>query len=194
MKALADLVGVCAGAPAAILGAGPSLPGDLATVPPSAILIGVNHHTRNLCGCDFLVFLDLGVFDRLDGLAGIKVCSLPHLSDIAPAGLWTNGRSATTAAWLADHMGCDRIVLCGMDCCQGDRNYWYQPAGAGFPGLAEGHRDIRKHLMYWHGCRERCRHPERIRAASGPLIDIFGRWDDRNHRGNPRSRGNRPVL
>ena len=169
-----------AGLPGAVLGGGPSLPGDLERLPPHTVLFGVNHHAAQVVDCDYLVFNDAVTADRVASLPGLKVSPLAHLSDIDLAGAWTGGlisTSSVTAAWFALHLGCAPVILCGMDCRQGDRNYFYQPPGAGFPGMSPGHLDLEKQLATWRTCLERCPHPHRLRAASGPLAGVFGEWD-----------------
>lgn len=182
----ADLENACAGRPGAVLGGGPSLPGDLARLPADAVLIAVNHHAfaRGPAGeqlldrADYVVFLDALEAPALDPAWGPQVSSLPHMTDIdiAGVGAWVGLLSSSTATWWADWLGCDPIILCGMDCRQGDRNHWY--SAPGWDGVPAGHRDVEKHLAMWRGAFRRCRRPARIFAASGPLIEhgVFPRW------------------
>lgn len=165
---------------AAVLGGGPSLPGDLARVPQGAVLIAVNHHALRLCEPEYLVYMDdpakvPELAAALLHFRGLRINPKTERSDIAlPKGeLWDGGFSSTLATWFALWMGFERVVLCGMDLYQGERKYFYE-------------RDfyhpvfdapLENHLRAWRLAFKHCPHPERIRAMSGPLTEVFGAFD-----------------
>jgi len=166
---------------AAILGGGPSLSDDLKRLPKDCVLIAVNDHALHFCNPDYLVFMDIPNPQILPELAvavetfsGIKVSTTP-LSDVNLHGLtyWDGGFTSTLATWFALHLGCDPVILCGMDCYQGEVKYchprpdFYHPV-FDFP--------LENHLNAWAGAFEHCPHPERIRAMSGPLVSLFGEY------------------
>jgi hypothetical protein len=165
-----------AGRPAAVLGGGPSLPGDLQRLPANCILIEVNFHARHFCKPDFMVYNDHPEQDPLlmDGVlntTAIRVSPEPTSDVLFDVPVWTGFFSSNTAAWFALWCGCDPVLLCGMDCYQGPVKYCHPfPKVSPFldypldfytrPWIEEG-----LHLLP---------HPERVRAVSGPLGNIFG--------------------
>lgn len=169
--------------PAAVLGGGPSLTSDLKRLPQNTILIAVNDHALHFCAPDYLVFMDIpnrqelpGLADAIEHFDGIKVSHLP-LSDVdlKSEGIkhWDGGFTSTLATWFALYIGCDPVILCGMDCYQGEIKYshprpdFYHPV-FDFP--------LENHLRAWRPAFKHCPNPERIRAMSGPLIEIFGAY------------------
>jgi hypothetical protein len=167
--------------PAAILGGGPSDRADFALLPENTILIAVNDHALHYCNPDYLVFMDIPNAQELPELAyaiehfeGIKVSHLP-LSDVDLHGIqhWDGGFTSTLATWFALYLGCDPVILCGMDCYQGEVKYshprpdFYHPV-FDFP--------LENHLRAWRLAFKHCPNPERIRAMSGPLVEVFGAY------------------
>ncbi|OGW38989.1 MAG: hypothetical protein A2010_08475 [Nitrospirae bacterium GWD2_57_9] len=176
MIPIASLQNIHAGRPAAVLGGGPSLPADLPRVPPGAVLISVNHHALRYIHADYTVFLDdLARMpmpgDEIRSKGGLFVTRQPEMDIDLGGSTWWQGRfSSHLACWFACWLGCSPVLLCGMDLYRnpippGDdpRNQAYQTP------LAE-------HLAGWREAFQRCPHPERIRAMSGPLVAIFGKW------------------
>ena len=170
------------GRPAAILGGGPSLPDDLARLPEDCYLIAVNDHALHHCKPDVMVFMDIPNAQILPDLAqavetfhGVKL-SITPLSDIDLRGAhyWDGGFTSTLATWFALYLGCDPVILCGMDCYQGEVKYchprpdFYHPV-FDFP--------LENHLKAWALAFENCPNPERIVAMSGPLQVLFGSYD-----------------
>lgn len=166
------------GRPAAVLGGGPSLPGDLARLPQDTILIAVNNHALHFCKPDYMVFMDIPG-DQTPDLAeavrtfdGLKVSQTP-LSDIyiKSEKYWDGGFSSPLATWFALYLGCNPVLLCGMDCYQGEIKYAVPRPDFYHPSMDAPLKD---HLNAWRPAFENCPHPERIKAMSGPLVQMFG--------------------
>jgi len=177
-----DLKEKFAGRPAAVLGGGPSLPGDLKRLPKDAILISVNNHALYFCEPDYLVFMDIPNPQEFPELAqaverfdGFRVSQTP-LSDIYVKSVkyWDGGFSSTLATWFALYIGCDPVILCGMDCYQGEVKYAHPRPDFYHPALDA---PLINHLNAWKPALENCPHPERIKAMSGPLVEIFGKYE-----------------
>jgi hypothetical protein len=166
--------------PAAVLGGGPSLPSDLRRLPSGTILISVNNHALHFCKPDFLVFMDIPnreqfpeLADAIETFDGLLVSQTP-LSDIRIQGevdYWNGGFTSALATWFAEYIGCDPILLCGMDCYQGEVKYCHPRPDFYHPAMDAPLED---HLNAWRPALDNLRHPERVRAVSGPLADIFG--------------------
>lgn len=169
------------GRPAAVLGGGPSLPSDLAKVPPNAVMIAVNYHAfYHLDGApDFMVYNDAPETNPLQVKAvkdhlTVHVSPEPSSDVIFDVDVWTGFFSSNTAAWFALWMGCDPVILCGMDCYQG-------PVKHCQPSTYHSQMFDMELDFYVRPWREDAHnllpHPERLRAMSGPLVDIFGRYE-----------------
>jgi len=164
------------GKPAAVLGGGPSLPGDLRRLPADCLLIAVNYHAFLFCQPQFMVYNDQPesdprLMEAVQRKAAILVSPEPT-SDIAfDVPVWTGFYSSNTAAWFALWMGCDPVILCGMDCYQGEIKYCH-PTDRDDPAW---HYPLADHLRPWiEDGRNELPHPERLCAMSGPLGTVFG--------------------
>jgi len=172
------------GQPAAVLGGGPSLPADLARLPKGTVLISVNDHALHFCNPNYLVFMDIPNRQILPDLAaavetfrGIKV-SINPLSDVDLQGsnYWDGGFTSTLATWFGLYLGCNPVILCGMDCYQGEPKYchprpdFYHPV-YDFP--------LENHIKAWRIAFDECPNPDRICAMSGPLTTLFGAYSER---------------
>lgn len=178
LKSIYELKDTHKGRPAAVLGAGHSLPGDLAKVPAGAVMIGVNGHAERLVRLDYMCFADSPkhrpkemawvnnfIGRRLtfiDGFSDWRV-DVPH---------WYFGLTFPFAVWAALWMGCDPVLLCGFD-CHAVSGHFYEPEGG--PDIENYH----KHMHIWRRTAEAVGVDRwRIRAVSGPLVLLFGK-DDR---------------
>jgi hypothetical protein len=213
MSALKD---VHKGRPAAVLGGGPSLPGDLArlgilvqeepqrhknawheghegrsfkgregkTITPSPssgewVLIAVNYHAWQFVAPHYMVYNDPPAHDpemeaEVARHRTVLVSSDPSSDVKYDVEVWQGFFSSNTATWLALWLGCAPVVLCGMDCYQGEVKYlhpWKDQASHHMPlnELIRPWREEGRHkLPGWNG---------KVRAASGPLRSIFGEWN-----------------
>ena len=176
MKRMSEFKDLYKGVPAAVLGGGPSLPEDLKRVPKNAVLIAVNYHALRLVDAPFMVYNDEPKTDPelLSGVMkfkGVRVSPDPTSDVEFDVPVWTGFYSSNTAAWLALWMGCDPVILCGMDCYQGDRVYFHEYSH----DTPCFHYPLDHHLR---PCKEDGKHllphPERVKATSGPLAGVFG--------------------
>jgi hypothetical protein len=169
------------GLPAAVLGGGPSLHNDLLHfVPRDAVLISANQHALRYCQPNYLVCLDklvpspefASAFCAPAHLAMLRISPIRDQSDVNLCGVdwWHAGYSGQFATWLACWIGCDPVLLCGMDCYQGKRSEDADPNDNAY------NWPLSEHLDGWRKAFSGCEHPERIKAVSGPLIDLFGKW------------------
>ena len=180
MSALKDRY---AGRPAAVLGGGPSLPADMARLPKGCLLIAVNHHAFQLCRPHFMVYNDQPGVDvtsqglREEVIAHRAVLVSPEpTSDIEfDVDVWTGFYSSNTATWFALWLGCDPVLLCGMDLYQGEQKYFHE-YNHDVPCF---HYSLEHHLRPWQE-EGRFRLPPvgRVRAMSGPLGNVFSYFDD----------------
>ncbi len=165
-----------AGRAAAVLGGGPSLPDDLKRLPKDCVLIAVNYHALHFCKPDFMVYNDQPESDPFLLRAvvehkAIRVSPNPT-SDVEfdVSNVWTGFYSSNTAAWFALWLGCDPVILCGMDCYQGAQKYCH-PIEKSIP---QWDFPLDFHLRPWvEDCRNSVPHPERLCAMSGPLVNVF---------------------
>lgn len=167
------------GRPAAVLGGGPSLPGDMERLPKNSLLIAVNYHAFYFCNPDFMVFNDQPDSDPLL-LAAVEkhlvtLVSPKPSSDIwFDVDVWTGFYSSNTAAWFALWMGCDPVLLCGMDCYQGDVKYCH-PFDRDQPSF---HYPLDQHIRPWiEDGRNLLPNVRRLKAMSGPLVNVFGAYE-----------------
>lgn len=165
---------------AAILGGGPSLPDDMAKLPKDCVLIGVNHHSLRLCKPDFIVYMDdlqkiPALQNGLNGYDGTVVSPFATSHVTLPKGqFWDGGFSSTLATWFALWSGYEPVILCGMDCYQGEQKYFYEREGFHHPVFDA---PLENHLRAWRFALKRCPNPQHIRAMSGPLVEIFGKYE-----------------
>ena len=169
------------GCPAAVLGGGPSLPKDLQRVPDDALLLAVNHHAFGHCDPHMLVYMDdPREFPNLkkvtDSFAGLQITTQPGLGDVdmSRVAYWLGPGSGIFATWLACWLGCDPVLLCGMDLYQGETKYCHAD---------EGHKPIfdyalDEHLRRWRAGLRLCSGIERVFVLSGPLEDVFPRYQN----------------
>jgi hypothetical protein len=82
------------------------------------------------------------------------------------------GRFAT---WLACYITSGEVLLCGMNLrVEGEPNHFYDnPEEVNHWGGSS----LETKLKQWSQSHEKCHRPERIKAVSGRLVDIFGQWN-----------------
>lgn len=169
-----------AGRPAAVLGGGPSLPGDMQRLPEGCLLIAVNHHAFQLCRPDYIVYNDHPeawpdeLRELIERGAATRVSPEPTSDVIFDVPVWTGFYSSNTATWFALWCGCDPVLLCGMDCYQGERKYFHE-----YEDQPHYHYPLEHHIRPWieEGVNM-LPHVERVRAMSGPLVDVFGLYQE----------------
>jgi hypothetical protein len=175
------------GRPAAVLGGGPSLPGDLQKLgvsrdsrPEGMVLIAVNYHAFHLVQADFMVYNDAPdssdprLQAAVESCKAVRVSPDPSTDVIFDVPVWTGFYSSNTAAWLALWMGCEPVVLCGMDCYQGERVYFHDYSH----DVPCFHYPLDHHIRPWvEEGRNLLPHVERVRVMSGPLMSVFGAFE-----------------
>lgn len=166
------------GIPAAVLGAGPSLPRDLARLPDTCVNISVNYHALKIVRCTFMVYNDQPendpeMLEAIRDQSVIKVSPEPSSDILFDVPVWTGFYSSNTAAWFALWIGFDPVILCGMDLYQGDKKYFH-PTDRDVPCF---HYPLDHHIRPWvEDGQNLLPHPERLRVMSGPLVPIFGQY------------------
>lgn len=171
--------------PAAILGGGPSLPDDLQKLPADCVLISVNDHAFHHCQPDVIVYQDelsrpyaAAVREVLRDFTGTIVCPFEDESHVfIPRGWWDANMSSALATWYACYAEYDPVLLCGMDCYQGEVMYCHPRPEFDHPIFRV---PLEHHLERWREALTKCPHPERIKAVSGPLVQVFGQYTERS--------------
>ncbi len=167
------------GRPAAVLGGGPSLPGDMRRLPKGCLLIAVNYHALYLSNTDFLVYNDDPGSDLLLAATVYKATATrispwPSSEVEFDVPVWTGNSSSHTAAWFGLWCGCDPVILCGMDCYQGEQVYCHPTDREG----AHFHQPLENYLRPWkEDGRNLLPHVERLRVMSGPMIGLFPAYE-----------------
>jgi len=175
MVNMSDLRNKYAGRPAAVLGGGPSLPDDMKKLPEDCILIAVNYHALEICNPHYMVynddpFADPILFEGVKRFGGVKVSPDPTSDVLFDVKVWTGFYSSNTAAWFALWLGCNPVILCGMDMYQGDQVYFH-PTTKECPCF---HYPLDHHMRPWiEECKNSCPDHERLRVMSGPLKALF---------------------
>lgn len=168
------------GQPGVVIGGGPSLIDQVITLPADAVRIGVNDHGHKALEAglidrlDYCVYLDKAVGAKLAGRGVPIISSFPDVADYVFArgsDVWQPGFTSGTAAWLALYMGCDPVILAGMDCYTGPT--YFHDAEAKSSGSWQ---PVNRHLANWNLAHCHCPHAERIRTAGGPTEKVFPRW------------------
>lgn len=164
------------GRPAVILGAGPSLPGQLHLIPEGAVKFAINERPSTLLRCDYIVFYDDNTMPLVEGFPEPKVSPFKKMADyLLDNTAWMGGSSSTVATFVACLAGCSPVVLMGMDLYQGDREYFDDPPGRKFRSSASS-RPLKGHMDMWQQALGMCPNSGVIKAAGGPLVEIFGQY------------------
>ncbi len=185
MKKLSEIENLYRGRPAAILGGGPSLPNDMARLPKDCLLIAVNYHYELLTGRapDYMVFNDhpdeitnplFGEF--VASTHAVRVSPTPKHTDVLfDVDAWTGFYSSNTAAWFALWMGCAPVIMCGMDCYQGDQLYCHPADDYDCPAF---HQPLYEIMRPWmEDGMNLLPHVEQLKVMSGPLVGVFGAYE-----------------
>lgn len=165
--------------PAAVLGGGPSLLGDMMIgLPAECLLIAVNYHAFQYCDPDFMVYNDHPgagpeLLEAVQNPRAVRVSPDPTSDIVFDVDVWTGFYSSNTATWFALWLGCDPVILCGMDCYQGEAVYCH-PHDRDEPCY---HYPLEHHLRPWKEEGRRLPGAERVRVVSGPLVEVFGRYE-----------------
>jgi hypothetical protein len=152
----------------------------MARLPKDCLLISVNHHAFLLCDPDFVVYNDQPESDPelkniVKARKAIRVSPEPTSDIEFDMDVWTGFYSSNTAAWFALWLGCNPVILCGMDLYQGNVKYFH-PYQHDVPCH---HYSLSHHLRPWiEDARAKLPHVENLRAMSGPLVDVFGAYKD----------------
>jgi hypothetical protein len=174
MLKLSELHDKHQGRPGAVLGGGPSLPEDLKRLPADCILIAVNYHAFHHCQPDYMVYLDdpHEIPEMLPILNNGQTNVSPEFGSHVEMDVnyWRYCFSSTTAAWLGLWLGCHPVILCGMDMYRGNQMYCH-PTPRHVPAFDMSFDNVMRPWI--EEARARCPHPERLRAASGPLMSLF---------------------
>jgi len=174
---LSDMREIHDGVPAAILGGGPSLIEDMTRLPPRCIKIAVNYHAlHHLPYVDYMVYNDEPKTNPLQAQAVFEHRTI-HVSpeptsdvEFDVENVWTGFFSSNTATWFGLWLGCDPVILCGMDCYQGAVKHC--PPSTYHSPMFDYPLDF--YTRPWaEDCRNSVPNPERIRVMSGPLTSIF---------------------
>lgn len=178
-KKLSSMRNKYQGRAAAILGGGPSLPEDIKRLPKDCLLIAVNYHAFYYCKPVYMVYNDAPETNPLQVIAvnehkAIHVSPEPSTDVIFDVpDVWTGFFSSNTATWFALWMGCDPVILCGMDCYQGPVKHC-EPSTYHSP-MFDMPLDF--YTRPWvEDCRNSVPNPERIKVMSGPLMQVFGEY------------------
>jgi hypothetical protein len=153
------------------------------------LLVAVNYHAFELCEPDFVVYNDhpendarmveliktLNHGDTENTKKTIKVSSEPSSDVEFDVEVWTGFYSSNTATWFALWCGCDPVILCGMDCYQGEKKYCHE-----YEDKPHYHYGLEFHMRPWiEEGRNKLPHVERVKVMSGPLVGVFGAYDQK---------------
>ncbi len=84
--------------------------------------------------------------------------------------------SSMLAAWVAYELGCCPIVLCGMDCYDGG-TYWHEPDAKSNGNILT----TAAHVERWRVQMGPVVPASFLRAASGPLVAVYGEMENAIH-------------
>jgi hypothetical protein len=158
------------GGSVAVLGGAPRLLTDLYNLPQHFDLIGVNQHTL-LLPLSYILFSDKPIFDLVKDHPAYKVS---HFRDLSGAGMvWAGiipnfNLSGPKAVWLADYLGYEEILVCGMDGYATDRRYWHdQPEERSLQNAYQRDRNI------WSLLKGSLSNSKKVRFTCGEMQRFF---------------------
>lgn len=163
----------------AVLGGGPDLPADLDALSgrDDVIRVAANLHAVRLtpvhvvCWCDDIL-TDAVIRHVVRGPGAIPpdlVSPFPCADAILTDRAWID-QAGALAVYTACCSDAREIILCGIDGYQSATRYFYAD------GATYARPPLDHVLAFWRQAFTRCSRPERIRAASGPLVEVFGQW------------------
>ena len=153
-----------------VLGPSVNLVNDIYNAPEVDVLMGVNHHTQILKP-DFIVALDEHTKRLLPYYRG-KLMAKHDDCDIQIGECPSFGFSGPAAMWVADYLGFKNIYLAGFDCyMHPGRTYWHDDTRYETHLKVDTTWEAQK--IIWDIVKASMKHPERIKALSGPLEIIF---------------------
>lgn len=172
------------GRPAAVLGGGLSLPDDIAKLPEGTVLIDCNGRGSTVVDCDYVMYCDMKMANKVKGLPGLKVSpgvrgTYKGTGIMIPREMtWSSGFTGHTAAWFALYLGCKPVLLCGMDLYTGDREYHFDenPRPPGDMDTLRRGGKVRL-MQQWAAAKNHLERWQDIRAVSGPLVELFGQYE-----------------
>lgn len=179
MMKLSEMRNRYCGNAAAVLGGGPSLVEDIKHLPAGCLMIAVNYHGLYHCDhIDFMVYNDAPETNPLQEHAvrahrTVHVSPEPSSDVLFDVEVWTGHFSSNTAAWFALWLGCDPVILCGMDCYQGPVKHC--PPSTYHSPVFDNPLDFFTRPWTEEG-KHKLPHVERVKAMSGPLMDVFGAY------------------
>ena len=166
-----------------MLGSGSTLPEDLKRIPEDAVKVSINIRPLSLLECDYVVFFDhhcLMVDGQLIETKAEIIAPFKEFSDyIIEDHVWFKERSATTACYLACYMGCDPVILMGMDCYTGEKRYFDDSEDPNIDAWA-GLTDHTRVALFsvWGEAKAKCPNSEVIRSIGMPLNQIFEEYNE----------------
>lgn len=170
--------------PVVVCGGGPSLPDDLfdwKIQQEPCLYISCNHHAFQIIDPDYMVFLDkvygnknknfIKVYESAT-CPRISVNELDHTDYYTVLRKpWHPGDTGCFGLWVACYITSGPVYLCGMDLRDGDKMHFYD-SGALYK-TPEYKKMLPARVLKWAVAHKACHKPERIRAISGPLKEIF---------------------
>ncbi len=157
-----------AGEAGVVLGGGPSLVDHLPTL-PNGIWISANEHGVLLTQCKYCAFLD---YTQVNPCVQGKATRLTFYEEYADYWItprFNCGHSSLLAAWCLHKMGCDPIILAGMDCYGQAGTYWHDK-----DAYSTGNSNtVRGHVRNWAQLSMRWLPRVKLYTAPGPLAEIF---------------------
>ena len=159
-----------------ILGGGTSLIRDLKQTPININVckIAVNHHA-NILFPEYAVVEDRHTMELMKDNQDSIILGRHDLVNIdisKEVPYWRNG--GMSALYIADYLGFDKILLCGFDCWKvAQRWHWHDEIFKLNPWNYDIHPEV---MEAWQEVKEHLKNPERVRAMSGPLTEVFTQW------------------
>ena len=158
-----------------IMGGGPCLASDLSSIEESGnYYISVNHHALSVVSANMVCFCDYETSKKLNGFSGHRVSIWGELATLSldreRFSPWFLRSSPFLALMVAESIG-RSVVLAGFDLYQSGKYV----DGSQTPNI----QSLEEHLEAWKDARSFLREPHKFSVVSGPLVDVFGGYDER---------------